>query len=300
LERCTKNLRKLSRIARGGKKDTMEVTMKIKYRCSERYKNENSWIIIKILEEEKIKYNDIMGNGFVFYLHSDNERTNEILGYLQDKCYMEAIFSKEEMENANWYTFEATRHDIETSDQDFTFKGLCPYESEIGIRYRHAKQVNLYLSKRTPKWKNNYNFCSVNTGDFNKIFCSDIAKMMIENRNITGVEFLPVVNRKNIPTENVSQLRFPNILPREAFVFIGEYTEMICPTCGRINYEFVQPMYDNMRIKTELIPDGIDMFSAQMSISRGWIVPPIIVSKRFYNLVVNEMKEKHVRFMPIG
>ena len=111
---------------------------------------------------------------------------------------------------------------------------------------------------------------------------------------------MPVVNRKNIPTENVSQLRFPNILPREAFVFIGEYTEIVCPTCGKINYEFVQPMYDNMRVKNELIPDGIDMFSAQMSISRGWIVPPIIVSKKFYNLVSKEMKEKHVRFRPIG
>ena len=273
--------------------------MKVKYRCRERYKNEHSQKIIKILEEEKIKYDDIMGNAFVFYLHSDHERTKEILEYLQEKYYMEALFSKEEMEAANWYTFEVTRHDIETSDQDFTFKGLCPYESEIGIRYRHAKQVNPYLSKRTPKWKNNYNFCS-GLGDYNEIFCSNIAKMMIENRGITGVEFMLVVNRKNILTENVSQLRFPNILPREAFVFIGEYTEIVCPTCGKINYEFVQPGYDNIRVKTELIPNGIDMFSAEMSTSRGWIVPPVIVSKKVYDLVVNEMKEKHVRFRPIG
>ena len=274
--------------------------MKTKYRCSEWYKNENSPKIIKILEEEKIKYDDIMGNGFVFYLYSDNPRTIEILGYLQDKCYMEALFSKEEMEAANWYTFEATRHDIETSDHDFTFEYSCPYTSQTGIRYRHEKQINPYLSKRTPKWKNNYNFCSVNTGDYNEIFCSDIAKIMMENRGITGVDFMPVVNRKNIPTENVSQLHFPNVLPREAFVFIGEYRELICPTCGKINYEFIQPGYDNMRVKTELIPPGIDMFSAGMSTSRGWIVPPVIVSKKVYNLVVNELKEKHVRFMPIG
>lgn len=274
--------------------------MKTKYRCLEPYKSANSSKIIKILEEEKIKYTDIMGNAFVFYLYSDHERTKEILGYLQEKYYMEALFSKEEMEAANWYTFEATRHDIESSDDHFTYQYSCPYETETGTRYRHAKQVNPYLSKRTPKWKNNYNFCSVNTGDYNKIFCSDIAKMMIENRGITGVEFMPVVNRKNIPTENVSQLRFPNILPREAFVFIGEYTEIVCPTCGKINYEFAQPGYDNIRVKTELIPNGIDIFSAEMSTSRGWIVPPVIVSKKVYDLVVNEMKEKHVRFRPIG
>ncbi len=274
--------------------------MKIKYRCSEWYSNKNAQKIIKILEQQNIKYDDIMGNAFVFYLYSDNEKTEEILGYLHNKCYMEAIFSKEEMENANWYTFEATRHDIETSDDHFTYEYSCPYKTETGIRYRHEKQVNPYLSKRIPKWKNNYNFCSVNTGDFNKVFCSDIAKKMIVNRGVTGVGFMPVVNRKNVPTENVSQLCFYNALPRSAFDFIGEYNEIICPTCGRINYEFIQPMYDNMRVKTELIPDGIDMFSAEMSISRGWIVPPIIVSKKFYNLVTKEMKEKHVRFRPIG
>ena len=41
--------------------------MKVEYRCLEPYKNENSQKIIKILEEEKIKYTDIMGNAFVFF-----------------------------------------------------------------------------------------------------------------------------------------------------------------------------------------------------------------------------------------
>ena len=274
--------------------------MKIEYHCSEWYKSEHSHKIIELLEEQNIKYDDIMGNAFAFYLYSDNEKTKEILGYLECKPHMTAIFSKEEMEAANWYTFEATRHDIESSDDYFTFEYSCPYESGTGTRYRHEKQVNPFLSKRTPKWKNNYNFCSVNTGDFNKIFCSDIAKMMIKNRDITGVDFMPVVNRRNIPTENVSQLYFPNILPKDAFIFIGEYTEIVCPTCGKINYQFAQPDYDNLRVKTELIPDGIDIFSAEMSVRRGWAVPPVIVSKKFFNLVAKEMNEKHVRFRPIG
>ena len=123
---------------------------------------------------------------------------------------------------------------------------------------------------------------------------------MIDNRNISGVEYMPVVNRKNEPTANVSQLRFPNILPREAFVFIGEYREIVCPFCGKVRYAFKHPGYDNMRVKKELIPPGIDVFSAEMAVGEGHVVPPIIVSKKVYNLVVHEMKEKHVRFYPIG
>ena len=274
--------------------------MKIEYRCGEFCdKNENSQKIMDILEEEKI---ECFKNGRYFYfcLHSDNHRAEEILGYLKERYSMEALFSNEEMENANWYTFEATRHDIETSDFDFTFKQSCPFQTELGTRYWHTVQVNPYVSKRIPKWKNNYNFCSVNTGDFYQIFCSDIAKTMIKNRGIKGIDFMPVINKQGLPTQNVSQLVFSNILPREAFDFIGEYREIVCPFCAKIRYSFIHPMYDNMRVKTDLIPPGIDAFSAEMSVREGWIVPPVIVSKKIYNLVSKEMKEKHVRFYPIG
>ena len=257
-------------------------------------------MVLTLLQSANIKYEDIMGKSLCFQFYSDSERADDILKLLPKRPIVSAIFSDEEMENANWYTFEATRLDIETSDVDFTYQYSCPYYTELGIQHRHQKQVNPYISKRTPKWKNNYNFCSINGGDFSVIFCSDIAKKMIQNRGISGVDFMPVVNRKNIPTENVSQLCFFNILPRNIFTFIGEYREIVCPTCGKINYEFVRPMDDNLRINTELIPDGIDVFSAEMSLQRGWIVPPVIVSKRFYDLVSKELKEKHVRFYPIG
>lgn len=274
--------------------------MKIEYRCCVDYSDENSQKIIELLEQRKIKYEDATKRSFIFCLYSDDEITNEILGYPRIWYTMTSIFSNEEMEKANWYTFEATRHDIETSDPHFTYEYSCPYETKTGVRYHHEKQINPYISKRVPKWKNNYNFCSINTGDFNEIFCSDIAKIMIQNRNIKGIEFIPVINRKNVSTENISQLQFPNILPRDAFDFIGEYKECICPICGEIRYIFDHPMCDNMRIKTEFIPTGIDAFSAEMSVRSGWIKPPVIVSKKIYNLVTKELKEKHVRFFPIG
>ena len=274
--------------------------MKRDYYFSLSYTAKNADKLIELLKEAKIKYEDIMGNSFCFQFYSDNERADDILKILPRTPIVSAVFSNEEMENANWYTFEATRLDIETSDEDYTYEFFCPYETITGTRYRHRKQVNPYISKRTPKWKNNYNFCAINTGDFSTIFCSDIAKRMIQNRNISGIDFMPVVNRKNIPTENVSQLCFSNILPRKAFNFIGEYREIICPTCGKIDYEFVRPNDDNLRINTDLIPDGIDVFSAEMSVFQGWGVPPVIVSKKFCDLVSKELKEKHVRFYPIG
>ena len=274
--------------------------MKRDYYVTLNYADKNAEKIIQILQSANIKYEDIMGKSLCFQFYSDSERADDILKLLPKRPLVSVVFSKEEMENANWYTFEATRWDIETSDDSFTFQYSCPYNTETGVRFRHQKQINSYISKRTPKWKNNYNFCSVNTGDFNKIFCSDNAKQIIQRRGISGVDFIPVINHKKTPTENVSQLYFPNILPRHVFNFIGEYREISCPTCGKINYEFILPEEDNLRINTSLIPGGIDIFSAEMSTQGGWIVPPVIVSKRFYDLVSKELKEKHVRFYPIG
>lgn len=262
---------------------------------SDKYSNE----ILKILCDEGIHYNDIMGNAFVFYVYSDNPQTAEILKHLEKKPSVEVLFSKEELENAKWYILEATRFDIETSDDNFTFEYSCPYKTPYDTRYRHQKQINSYLSKRTPKWKNNYNFCSM-VGDFNRIFCSDFAKKMIANRNIVGVDYMPVTNRRGEPTENVNQMIFHNVLPMDCFNFIGEYSTHKCETCGIIHYEFKRPGDDNIRVRTDLIPSGIDAFVAERSFSRGWIQPPVIISKKFYNLLANEMKEKHLRYYPIG
>ena len=273
--------------------------MKRKYHCTMGYKDEYADETLKILSDQGVHYDEIGGHAFVFDIYSDNPKASEILNNLLRDPLVEAIFSNEEMENANWYTLEATRFDIETSDVDFTFEYSCPYKTPYDTRYRHRKQINPYLSKRTPKWKSNYNFCSM-IGDFNRIFCSDLAKKMIANRDLVGVDYMPVVNRRGEPTANVNQMIFHNVLPMDCFNFIGEYSTHKCETCGIIHYEFKRPGDDNIRVRTDLIPSGIDAFVAERSFSRGWIRPPVIISKKFYNLLANEMKEKHLRYYPIG
>ena len=271
--------------------------MKREYHISEYYANEK---LFKILEEDKIPYIDMDNRYFICDVYSDNERIDEILALLTKKPMVKVIFSEEEMESANWYTFEATRWDIETGRPDFTYQYSCPYETSTGTRYRHKKQINYCISKRTPKWKNNYNFCSINTGDFFDIYCSDLAKKMITNRDIVGIKFNPVVNVKGVSTENVSQLVYSHKLPVSTFEFIREYREDVCPSCGYIQYSFRDPGEDNMRILADKFPEGIDFFVAEFQVRTGWGAYPVIVSKKMYDLVAKEMKEKHVRFKPIG
>ena len=187
---------------------------------------------------------------------------------------------------------------------DFTYDAKCPYVSEYGInKHRHLDQVNPFVSVKTPKWKKGYNFCSVETGFLTQIFCSDFAKETIQKNGINGVQFMPVLKGDlTTPTPDVSQLVFANKLPKEAYTFIGKYTEDHCPSCGRINYIFEEPRCDFLRLNTDMLPKNIDAFGSEIIFGWGFGDEPVVISKRFYNLIINNLKEKTKHFIlyPIG
>ena len=265
--------------------------------------------IIDILEAKKIKYKtEPLTKGVFFTIYSDMDECEELLSYIKTiprtSIHKSSVFSKQEMEDANWYLLYVTRMGIETKNVDYTFDAKCLYSTAYGMhKYYHLDQVNPFVSNKTPKWKTGYNFCSVETGSMTKIFCSDFAKETIIKNNISGVDFMPVI-KKDLKTEtdNVSQLVFTNKLPREAYTFIGEYKEKVCPFCGRINYVFKELRCDNVRLNTDLVPKGIDVFGSKIVFGEGFGDPPIAISKKFYNLLLKELKEKrsHFIFYPIA
>lgn len=277
--------------------------MKFEYYCRVDY----DLHLIDLLQAEKIKYkSDEIIKRLYFTLFSDNEQSQKILNYIKSfddtLITKSSIFSKEEMERANWFLLYATHMGIDTSKTDYTYNAKCLYSTAYGMkRYYHLDQVNSFVSKKTPKWKNKYQFCSLETGDRTKIFCSDYAKEAILKAEITGVDFMHVIKGDLLTkTQDVSQLVFTNKLPLKAYTFIGEYTESVCPFCGRINYCFAEPNCDNIRLNTDVIPKGIDAFGSEIVIGGGFGEEPIVISKKFYNLITKELNEKHVLCIPIA
>ena len=264
---------------------------------------------INYLEINRIKYEiGTIPKRIYFTIYSDAERSEDFLNYIQTlpetSISKSSVFSKQEMEDAKWYLLDVYRMGIDTINTKYTYDAKCPYTTSCGIqKHHHLDQINPFVSKRTPKWKNGYQFCSVDSGFTTRIFCSDYAKDTIIRNGITGVDFMPVVKGDlTTQTPDVSQLVFTNKLPLEAYTFIGEYTEKICPFCGRINYCFLEPNCDNIRLNTDIIPEGIDAFGSQIVLGWGFGDEPIVISKKFYNLIVKELKEKtgHITCFPIG
>ena len=265
--------------------------------------------VINFLKNKNIKYKTgPIPKRIYFTVYSDTENSNELLKYIETlpgtSISKSSVFSKQEMEDASWYLLFVTRMGMETKNVDYTYDAKCPYVTEFGMhRHHHLDQVNPFVSSKTPKWKNGYNFCSVETGFMTQIFCSDFAKDTILKNEINGVDFMPVLKGDlATPTPDVSQLVFKNKLPLEAYTFTGKYSEEVCPSCGRINYVFDEPNCDFLRLNTDILPKNIDVFGSKIIIGWGFGDELVVISKKFYNLLFKELKEKmsHFTIYPIA
>ena len=279
--------------------------MKYKFYCAINTDNR----VIDFLQTRNIKHDiDPIRGRMYFTIYSDTDGSGELLNYIRPltdtSIAKSSVYSNQEIEAARWYLLCVTRMGIETKRTDFTYDAKCLFSTAYGMkRYYHFDQKNPFVSKKTPKWKSGYNFCSLETGNMTRIFCSDYAKDTILKNEINGVDFMPVLKGDLItPTPNVSQLVFKNKLPLEAYTFIGKYSELKCPMCGRVNYIFEEPNCDTIRLNIDKLPEGIDVFGSEITVGYGHGEEPIAVSKKFYNLIVKDLKEKinHLIIQPIA
>ena len=260
--------------------------------------------VIAFLEKHKINYKtDTRMKCIFFTVYSDTENSDALLRYIKTlpgtSISKSSIFSNQEMEAANWYLIYVTRMGMETKNVVYTYEAKCHYATIYGMKkHYHLDQVNPFVSTKTPKWKNGYHFCSTETGFMTQIFCSTYAKNIILDSKINGVDFIPVV-KKDLETEvhDVHQLVFSNKLPLEAYTFVGNYRERVCPFCGRINYIFEEPNCDNLRLNKDMIPGNIDAFGSEIVIGEGFGEEPIIISKKFYDLIFKVIKERKKHFI---
>lgn len=258
--------------------------------------------IIGLLNKYSVKYST-SDNLLIFDINSKQEYYNELIELLDKhnrKPILEVKYSKEELKSSNWFIMEATRAVLDNQNDDFTFIYSCAYQTYC-THWKHRIQKNSFVVKKTPKWKTSYNFCSEDTGNYSFMFCSDYAKHTLTNNNITGVDFLPVLHT-NLSSQqiNINQITSHHKISFLDVEFLGKYKTIVCPTCGKTSYAFEIPMANNIKLKTDNIPQGIDVFISDFIVGEGFGAQNLIVSQKVYQLISEEMKEKYIRFTPIA
>ncbi len=221
--------------------------------------------------------------------------TTTVLRYLK--------FTKKEMQEAAWFQMSSKCGKIESIDYDFTFSRSCTrtvmYQGIELVFAHHLHQVAPYRVRRPIKWKQKNNFYGDACGGHYKIFCSDVARNILEEKT-NGVSFMPVLKGK---TENhlpdIQQLVFPNKLPHEALILPKETTVELCPQCGEPRYKPPNTGYFYMGVKEEYLRQDIDFHITETYFGDGQGYPVIVVSRKVYELFTKEFPERNLVFVPV-
>ena len=94
---------------------------------------------LNFLQSKKIKYETSSygeKNRSFFTIYSDMEGCEDFLAYIKTlprtTIAKSSVFSKQEMEDANWYLLYVTRRAMDTSNVDFTYDAKCYMISPLG------------------------------------------------------------------------------------------------------------------------------------------------------------------------
>lgn len=242
----------------------------------------------------------------VFDIYDDDERLPLIKEKYPDWNPIVSwyVFSDKEMEAAEWFTLRSRNWKLEPVDLNKTFDfGNCTWiveeDKEDPYRYYHARQVAPYILSRQVKWGRTQ-FLSAHTGGISGLFCSDLARSVIENAGLKGCSFSPVLRyRKGTEMPDVNQLVFENIIPDDCVMMYRSTGTWHCPVCGKAQY-----LVDSLSrpvIKLQALGDE-DFYSTtnNHSFDPGIIAGAFhIVSKRAYSVLKKHQLARSLEFFPL-
>ena len=261
--------------------------------------------LLDCLDSHKIPYRSDESTT-IFYIREDApffDEVSELASGFASTVLRNLKFTKKEMQEASWFQMSSKCGKVETIDYDFTFSKSCTRTvmyRDIELEFaRHLHQVAPYRVQRLVKWKQKNNFYGDACGGHYKIFCSDVARGILEEKT-NGVSFMPVLKGK---TENhlpdIQQLVFPNKLPHEALILLKETTVELCPQCGEPRYKPPNTGYFYMGVKEEYLRQDIDFYITETYFGDGQGYPVIVVSRKVYELFTKEFPERNLVFVPV-
>ena len=190
------------------------------------------------------------------------------------------------IEAKNKYTVSIHRSDIKT----------VAFGKEMYLN-EHLIQVEQPHISKMPQWRVNRQFCSDYASAMIHLFCSDMAKRIIERNSLTGAEFRHVYdNKTEDPVENLWQL-----WPHESadfFVPNDRIPVRKCPVCGANRYITTDVRY-RLKVSKDRIPKGVDFFQSPSLVGAEIGFPKYIVTNHAYLTLKKENITRSLVFEPI-
>lgn len=253
--------------------------------------------LIDYLQKHNIPFDGEYG---ILEIYESNPHWNYVEKYARQKdlsVLSETIFSKEELQKAEWLTVRSTWHyeypqpENDNRYLEITYKNGCR-KCGCGLN-----QSDAFRMKKPPKWGKRH-FLMMNwVGD--ELFVDEIAKSFLQ-KEFPYLSFREVKNKSgNEAYSSVFQLVI-STLPSEGIIEQQRHIRqvLVCPDCGRKKYHpNGEGMLQMHRSVFENAPDIVktaEWFGWGCGADRE-----IIINKKMYRFLLVHHLEKCLSFSPI-
>lgn len=211
-------------------------------------------------------------------------------------------YTEKERESAKWLEMRGISLKLSPINDETLWERTCILGvNRYGIPLsNHHVQVEPLVVGHAVRWSNSQFFSgSYNT---NYIFCSGIAKDILENSGLRGFRFDPVLKGKQKgQLADTWQLRSCYTVPNGAFLPIRYMEESICPDCGIQILHFTDGRY-LYGVKEGMLNPNVDFYETLPSFG-GYpgtsCGTEYLISRRGYQMLRSNKMTRGVEFIPL-
>lgn len=272
--------------------------MKKKYFFRENYDND----LITLLNDNKIKYaekkNDFIGMHLVVFSVDDSQLANKIMAFAKNEPIIEVKYSPKELESSQLIRIHAKRQEIDIINELEAFDFDCKLVDKNGIgRAHHKKQIKSVKIDKLPKEKKGSVLYSTTLG-FGELFADARFFSICEKNNITGIQFLPVYDKKGTKLNSLWQLTTNNVI-FESNIALG-YGELItsCPVCNK--KKIISPYAYELHLDLNRESINQDFYVTERLFGEGISEPYFLISQRLYRLLLEEGLLNDLEITPVS
>lgn len=259
---------------------------------------------LNFLREKKAKFSDDGTNLVVVYLIEEDEWKDELYQFLKKEhtpSKIESIYSKEEMEKANWYRVRSKFRWEYPQPEDCSNYVYITYDSTnycdvcgYGLRQKADFRI-----KKNPKWGKR-NFLMLNWVE-DELFISNKAKEIISNSDIKGYKIYDVINNKTYkPIDDIQQIYIDEVLQPGLINEEQSIKEVLrCHKCGYVKYIYTGRGFTYKKDVFEGL--NVDIVKSSEMFGDGLMCARLIfISKNLYKLLISNSLDKDLVFEPIA
>ena len=252
-------------------------------------KNQVSYNIVKDVKEKPLLIS--------FSLYEESPVCQFIQLYTRAKPIVTNEFTNQELMEAEYLTVIPVVQCVEIMNTQEAFLYACKRRAFLGReKYEHREQIEKLEVKSRSLPRQTFLFSEA-TGS-TEIFGKRTFRDIVQRENISGIQFLPVLDTKSKEERNgLFQIRANQTVEASKIIVDKDIKVKKCPVCGKLRYICGQDHLLTINCySTDL---GSDFYQTEAIFGEGFGYRYYIISNQLYRLLLKYGLNKNLRFEPV-